>query len=171
MANGFLQDPVGLNRLAQQIRLNRQEGLQREQFERGLETQGLQDQLLRGQVKQQQMGLGDLVRQQQQRQNILGKIQASPDQDPDRVTFEFLKENDPGKAQEFGKNILSAAGQIAKYNPKEAVDFINTKTGSNITYAGADLETGFEKLDTGDKIMFLDPNNNFEVVKEFQKGA
>lgn len=161
MANGFqsVQDPFGLGRLAQQIRLNRQEAAE-------APIRAAQTELLQGKVQQQRLGLADLARQRQDQEDLRRSIEQSPDQDADFTTLQFLQKRNPQKAQQFMQNIFSNVGQIAKFNPAEAVNMLNRKTGSNIKYAGR--EGKLLKLDLGDKLTLYDQSTD-SIVKSFPK--
>jgi Uma2 family endonuclease len=161
MPNGLqpVQDPFGLSRLAQQIRLNRAERQQR-----GLQAQ--QQQLLGLQIQREQAGLAQMAQQQQARDELLNVIQQNPDKDPDFVSLQFLSQRNPQAAQQLQSNIFSRSEQLAKINPKAAIDFLNRKTGTDYEFQGKAenlLKIGSPGLG---RVLLVDPNT-LQVAREF----
>lgn len=122
-----VQDILGLGRLADQIRLNRQEAQQ-------APIRELQTELLKGRVEEQRGTLADLARQRQTQADLQTAIQQNPDMDVDRVSLDFFKQRDPAKAQQFEQMIFGRASEMAKQNPEIAQKFLAQKTGQDFDF-------------------------------------
>ena len=165
-------DPIGFDRLVDQIRLNRQEGRQARLDEQNALTRGLQRKVTEGQLATQKTKRQGVEADRQEVIDLQTVIQNNPGSDPDRIALDFYKKRNPTKAKEFGDAIFKRGADIAKMtnNPAKGVEFVNSKTGSSFSYIGKDPETGFEQVDLGDRIAFLDPNNDFATIREIPKG-
>lgn len=161
------QDIGGLGRLADAIRLNRQEKRQAALDEQNAITRGLQQQGLRLGIQQQEAGLSDLMRQQKQRADISAAIQAAPDKDPDLVTLQTLQRSDPVAAQKFQDGIFDQVGAIAKLNPKAAVDVLNAKTGNDFEFQGKKGKLIQVGSPSSGKVVLYDPDTR-EVVETLE---
>lgn len=122
-----VQDILGLGRLADQLRANRQE-------EQQAPIRAAQTELLQGKVQQQRQSLADLARTRQNETDLQAAIEAAPGQDLDRVSLDFFRKREPAKAQQFEKMIFDKASGIAKFDPQGASDFLNKKTGATFDF-------------------------------------
>lgn len=125
-----VQDILGLGRLAQQIRLNRQEAQQ-------APIRELQKELLQGKVEQQRGTLADIARQRQNQADLQTAIQQNPEMDVDKVSLDFFKQRDPAKAQQFEQMIFGRATELSKSDPQGASDFLKQKTGQQFDFSVA----------------------------------
>ena len=161
-----VQDIFGLGRLAQSIRQNRQDELQRQQFDQQAETAGLQQDALRLGIQEKQGTLSDLANQRR----IMADMQTAISQDSGKSktlqAIEFLKTRDPVKAQELINSTMDNAGKLAKFNAQGALDFVNTELGQNWTLDKEDAET--MTVDMGEKTALINKTTG-DVIKEFPK--
>lgn len=121
------QDPFGLSRLAEQIRLNRVE-------EQQAPVRALQQELLQGRVQQQRQSLSELARQRQEQIDLQAAIEAAPGQDIDRVSLDFFRQKSPLKAQQFEGMIFDRAKKLAALDPAGASRFLEQKTGQKFEF-------------------------------------
>ena len=161
-----VQDIFGLGRLAQSIRQNRQDELQRQQFDQQAETAGLQQDALRLGIQEKQGTLSDLANQRR----IMADMQTAISQDSGKSktlqAIEFLKTRDPVKAQELINSTMDNAGKLAKFNAQGALDFVNTELGRNWKLVKEDAET--ITVDMGDKTALINKTTG-DVIKKFPK--
>ena len=161
-----VQDIFGLGRLAQSIRQNRQDELQRQQFDQQAETAGLQQDALRLGIQEKQGTLSDLANQRR----IMADMQTAISQDSGKSktlqAIEFLKTRDPVKAQELINSTMDIAGKLAKFNAQGALDFVNTELGRNWKLVKEDAET--ITVDMGDKTALIIKSTG-DVIKKFPK--
>ena len=161
-----VQDIFGLGRLAQSIRQNRQDELQRQQFDQQAETAGLQQDALRLGIQEKQGTLSDLANQRR----IMADMQTAISQDSGKSktlqAIEFLKTRDPVKAQELINSTMDIAGKLAKFNAQGALDFVNTELGRNWKLVKEDAET--ITVDMGDKTALINKTTG-DVIKKFPK--
>lgn len=132
-----VQDVLGLGRLAQQIRLNRQEAQQ-------APIRALQQELLQGKVEQQRGTLADIARQRQNQADLQTAIQQNPEMDVDRVSLDFFKQRDPAKAQQFEQMIFGRATELSKIDPQGASAFLTQKTGQQFDFSKAHEALGLK---------------------------
>lgn len=133
-----VQDILGLGRLADQIRLNRQE-------EQQAPIRALQTELLKGRVEQQRGTLADLAKQRQTQADLQTAIRQNPDMDVDRVSLDFFKQRDPGRAQQFEQMIFGRATELSKVDPQGASRFLAQKTGQEFDFSKAIESTGLKR--------------------------
>ena len=161
-----VQDIFGLGRLAQSIRQNRQDELQRQQFDQQAETAGLQQDALRLGIQEKQGTLSDLANQRMMNVDMQAAISQDSGESKTLQAIEFLKTRDPVKAQELINSTMDNAGKLAKFNAQGALDFVNTELGQNWTLEKEDAET--ITVDMGDKTALINKTTG-DVIKKFPK--
>jgi len=162
-----VQDLFGLGRLASTIRLNRQEERQRRLDQQQAELAGLQRQNLQLGIQQKQAGLAGLQRQHQMRQGLIDAVRGA--EKPDLAAFEYLKQNDPVQAQEFGGKAFERAKQIMSVGgAKAASDYLKNTIGVDIPVLQEDKTTA--TIDLGDRIQIINKATG-DMIREEVKGA
>jgi hypothetical protein len=163
------QDLFGLGRLAQQIRLNRQEERQNRLDQQNAQTTGLQQENLRLGIQQKQMGLAGLQRQQQIRQGLIQAVQGAEEGQQDLAAFEYLKQNDPLQAREFADKAFERAKQIVAIGGAQAaVDSLKNTIGVDIKLLEEDA--GSYTIDLNDRIQRRSKKDH-SVIFEEKKGV
>jgi len=162
MANGrqVFQDPMGFSRLAQALRLNRQEKRQAGIDAQNVELAGLQRQGLELGLQQQKSKLAQLQQAEQLKQGIRGAIQqgkqVDPNADEDKITLDYLSVNAPGEAQAFKAKIFEQSlKRVQAFGAEDATNFYNSKTGENVKFVN---ET--------DSTFTVDTGGAFEVLRK-----
>ena len=84
-------DPIGFDRLVDQIRLNRQEGRQARLDEQNALTRGLQRKVTEGQLATQKTKRQGVEADRQEVIDLQTVIQNNPGSDPDRIALDFYK--------------------------------------------------------------------------------
>jgi hypothetical protein len=161
-------DPFGLGRLSDTLRQGRIDQQNRQLQSEQSVTRGLQQQLLGGQVQQQQQTLADLAAGRQQQTDLQTALGQDTGESQTLKGINFLREKNPQQAQEIITKTITTAGNIAKFSGQGAIDFVNKELGTSWELLEDTPETML--VDQKDKKVLIRKADGV-VIKEFPVAA